>query len=57
MKKAQKFRDYFDWSEPLNKCPSHRLLAILRAESEKFIRVKIELDDERLLDRIEKTEL
>ena len=51
--KAQKFRDYFDWSEPLNKCPSHRLLAILRAESEKFIRVKIELDDERLLDRIE----
>ncbi|MEP2281346.1 Tex family protein [Maribacter sp.] len=50
--KAQKFRDYFDWSEPLNKCPSHRLLAILRAESEKFIRVKIELDDERLLDRI-----
>ncbi|WP_437370282.1 Tex family protein [Maribacter litoralis] len=51
--KAQKFRDYFDWSEPLNICPSHRLLAILRAESEKFIRVKIELDDERLLDRIE----
>ncbi|MDO6470771.1 Tex family protein [Maribacter sp. 1_MG-2023] len=51
--KAQKFRDYFEWSEPLNKCPSHRLLAILRAESEKFIRVKIELDDERLLDRIE----
>ncbi|MEP2689995.1 Tex family protein [Maribacter dokdonensis] len=51
--KAQKFRDYFDWNEPLNKCPSHRLLAILRAESEKFIRVKIELDDERLLDRIE----
>ena len=51
--KAQKYRDYFDWSEPLNKCPSHRLLAILRAESEKFIRVKIELDDERLIDRIE----
>ena len=51
--KAQKYHDYFEWSEPLNKCPSHRLLAILRAESEKFIRVKIELDDERLLDRIE----
>ncbi|MFX0555689.1 Tex family protein [Maribacter sp. CXY002] len=51
--KAQKYRDYFDWSEPLNRCPSHRLLAILRAESEKFIRVKIELDDERLLERIE----
>ncbi len=51
--KAQKYRDYFDWSEPLNKCPSHRLLAILRAESEKFIRVKIELEEERLLHRIE----
>lgn len=51
--KAQKYRDYFDWSEPLNKCPSHRLLAILRAESEKFIRVKIALDEERLLERIE----
>ncbi|UWX55305.1 RNA-binding transcriptional accessory protein [Maribacter litopenaei] len=51
--KSQKYRDYFDWSEPLNRCPSHRLLAILRAESEKIIRIKIELDDERLLERIE----
>ncbi len=51
--KAQKFRDYFDWSESLNRCPSHRLLAILRAEDEKFIRIKIEIDDERFLDRIE----
>ena len=50
---AQKYRDYFEWSEPLNKCPSHRVLAILRAEAEKFIRVKIELDEERLVDRIE----
>lgn len=51
--KAQKYRDYFDWSEPLNRCPSHRFLAILRAESEKFIRVKIEIDDEKALERIE----
>ena len=51
--KAQKYRDYFEWSEPLDKSPSHRILAILRAESEKFIRVKIELDEERLLGRIE----
>ena len=43
--KAQKFRDYFDWSESLNRIPSHRLLAILRAESEGFIRTKIEVDD------------
>jgi len=51
--KAQKFRDYFDWSEALNRCPSHRLLAILRAEKEGFIRVKIEIDEHRALIKIE----
>ncbi len=51
--KAQKFRDYFNWEEALNKCPSHRLLAILRAENEGFIRVKIEIDDHRALSNIE----
>ena len=51
--KAQKFRDYFEWSESLNRCPSHRFLAILRAEKEGFIRVKIEIDNERALDKME----
>jgi uncharacterized protein len=51
--KAQKFKQYFDWSESLQRIPSHRLLAILRAEEAGFIRVKIELDSERLFDRIE----
>ncbi|MCH3883215.1 MULTISPECIES: Tex family protein [Tenacibaculum] len=51
--KAQKFKDYFDWSESLSRIPSHRLLAILRAESEGFIRVKIEIDSDRLLQRVE----
>lgn len=51
--KAQKFRDYFDWSESLNRCPSHRLLAILRAEQEGIIRVKIEIDEEHALAKIE----
>ncbi|MDO5978710.1 Tex family protein [Flavivirga spongiicola] len=50
---AQKFRDYFDWSESLGRIPSHRLLAILRAENEGFIRVKIEIDKENALDKIE----
>jgi len=50
--KAQKFRDYFSWDESLKRCPSHRLLAILRAENEGFIRVKIEIEKERVLDRI-----
>lgn len=51
--KAQKYKDYFEWSEPLNRCPSHRLLAILRAEKEGFIRVKVEIDDERAISKIE----
>ena len=50
--KAQKFRDYFSWDESLQRCPSHRLLAILRAEAEGFIRAKIEIDQERALERI-----
>ena len=51
--KAQKYSDYFDWSESLNRCPSHRFLAILRAEKEGFIRVKIEIDNERALNKME----
>ncbi|MHC9089341.1 Tex family protein [Tenacibaculum sp. IMCC1] len=50
---AQKFKDYFDWEENLNRIPSHRLLAILRAEKEGFIRVKISIDDERATQKIE----
>ncbi len=51
--KAQKFRDYFEWEEALSRIPSHRLLAILRAESEGFIRLKIAIDDVRALERID----
>jgi uncharacterized protein len=36
-----KYKQYFDWNEPLVKCPSHRLLAILRAEKEGVVKVKI----------------
>jgi len=51
--KAQKFKDYFDWSESFSRIPSHRLLAILRAENEGFIRVKIEIDKKRVLQKME----
>lgn len=51
--KAQKFRDYFEWNEAFNRIPSHRLLAILRAVSEGFIRLKIEIDDEKALENIQ----
>ncbi|HLV15300.1 MAG TPA: Tex family protein [Xanthomarina sp.] len=50
---AQKFRDYFEWEESLGRIPSHRLLAILRAEKEGFIRSKISIDDEKALAKIE----
>ncbi|MCK0123045.1 RNA-binding transcriptional accessory protein [Gelidibacter sp. F2691] len=50
---AQKFRDYFDWEEALSRIPSHRLLAILRAESEGFIKFKISIDDDKALSKIE----
>ncbi|MDQ3279190.1 MAG: RNA-binding transcriptional accessory protein, partial [Bacteroidota bacterium] len=41
---AQKYRDYFEFSEPLNKCPSHRILAIRRAEKEGFLLMDINID-------------
>ena len=50
---AQKFRDYFEWEESLSRIPSHRLLAILRAEKEGFIKSKISIDDEKALFKIE----
>jgi len=50
---AQKFRDYFDWSESLSRIPSHRLLAILRAEKEGYIKSKVEIDDDKALAKIE----
>ena len=46
---AQKYTQYFDWSELLNKIPSHRLLAMLRAEKEGFIKVSIDIDKEEIL--------
>ncbi|MFH6961048.1 Tex family protein [Flavobacterium plurextorum] len=41
---AQKFSQYFEWEEPLTKTPSHRLLAMLRAENEGFVKMKIDVD-------------
>lgn len=43
---AQKYKQYFDWNEPLTKAPSHRLLAMLRAENEGFVKLKISLPEE-----------
>ena len=45
-----KFSDYYDWSEPLKKCPSHRLLAMRRGEEEGFLRLYVEHDEEHAMD-------
>lgn len=50
---AQKFSQYFDWSEGLSKAPSHRLLAMLRAEKEGFVKLKVEAESDEALDIIE----
>lgn len=50
---AAKYRDYFDWSEPLRRCSSHRLLAVRRGESEGFLKVSIEPDSELCIERLE----
>lgn len=50
---AQKFSQYFDWSEPISKAPSHRLLAMLRAEAEGFVKLNVAIEKEEALDFIE----
>lgn len=52
---AGKFRDYFDWSEPLKRCTSHRLLAMRRGEAEGYLRVTIApSDEEDCMNRVER---
>jgi len=51
--KAQKFEQYFDWNEPLHRVPSHRLLAMLRAEAEGFVKLNIEIEKEEAIEFIE----
>jgi uncharacterized protein len=51
---GQKYKDYFDWSEPLKKCPSHRLLAMRRGESEGVLKVNISADADAAIQRLER---
>jgi protein Tex len=50
---AQKFSQYFDWAEPISKAPSHRLLAMLRAEAEGFVKLNVDFEKEEAIDFIE----
>lgn len=52
---AQKFAQYFDWEEQLTKAPSHRILAMLRAEKEGFVKLKIKVEPEETLPFIEES--
>jgi uncharacterized protein len=48
-----KYRDYFEWDEPLKRCPSHRLLAMYRGENEGFLRLSIEPDPDKAIEILE----
>lgn len=51
---ALKYSDYFNWSEPLKKCPSHRYLAMRRGEKEGFLKLSISPDVDHTLDRLDR---
>ena len=51
---AAKFSDYFDFSEPLKRCSSHRLLAMRRGENEGILRISISANDEGCIDRVKR---
>jgi len=52
---ARKFSQYFDWKENLAKAPAHRLLAMLRAEKEGFVKLSVDIDKGEALDMMEKS--
>jgi len=47
-----KYEDYFDFSEPLKRCPSHRMLAMRRGEAEGFLKITIEPDEEKAIEKL-----
>ena len=49
-----KYNDYFDWNEPLKKCPSHRLMAMRRGENEGFLRVSVTPESEEPIHRLKR---
>ncbi|NJK97341.1 MAG: RNA-binding transcriptional accessory protein, partial [Bacteroidales bacterium] len=49
---ADKYKDYFEFSEPLNKMPSHRVLAILRGEHEGLLNIHIQPDEEKAIETL-----
>jgi len=50
---GSKYKDYFDFSEPLQRCPSHRVLALFRGEDEGFLRIQISPDGDQCVRQLE----
>ncbi|HNW50606.1 MAG TPA: Tex family protein [Prolixibacteraceae bacterium] len=50
---GQKYRDYFNWAEPLGRCPSHRYLAIKRAEKEEFVKVTVSIEEDPAVEKLD----
>ena len=51
---AQKYSDYFEWEEPLKRCSSHRLLAMMRGQSEGILRISLTIDDDEAVQRLQR---
>ena len=51
---AQKYSDYFEWEEPLKRCSSHRLLAMLRGESEGILHLQLTIGDDEAVSRLQR---
>ena len=51
---GENYKNYFDCSEPLRRCSSHRILAMRRGEKEGFLRVSISVDDDAAIDTVNK---
>lgn len=54
IEEAQKYRDYFEFSELLSKCPSHRILAIRRGEKEGYLLMDINIDKQIAIDKLDR---
>ena len=50
---GKNYRQYFDWNEPISKIPSHRLLALFRAEEEGILKIKLKVDVDKTLDMLD----
>ncbi len=51
---AEKYRDYFEFSEAISRCPSHRYLAMMRGETEGLLRISLQIEDARALESIDR---